>query len=255
MRGSARLRIAQPPPPRSPEQHGRTSHHHARLPAQRLRVRGDARARRRRRARRRVIVNTCAVTARGRAPGAQTIRRLRRENPDARIIVTGCAAQIEPERFAACPRSITSSAMPRRCRPRRSAGFRPPAAERVQVNDIMTVRETAGTSDRRLRHRARAPTCRCRTAAITAARSASSRSAAGRRARCRRARWWRRCAAWSKPATREVVLTGVDITSYGADLPGDMTLGKLVRADPEARAGAASACACPPSTRSRPTRT
>ena len=63
------------------------------------------------------------------------------------------------------------------------------------------VRETARAPDRRLRRRARAPTCRCRTAAIIAAPSASFPTAAGLRARCRPARWWRRCAAWSKPAT------------------------------------------------------
>ena len=50
-----------------------------------------------------VIVNTCAVTAEAVRQAAQTIRKLRRESPQARIIVTGCAAQIEPERFADMP--------------------------------------------------------------------------------------------------------------------------------------------------------
>ena len=50
-----------------------------------------------------MIVNTCAVTGEAVRQAAQTIRKLRRENPAARIIVTGCAAQIEPERFAAMP--------------------------------------------------------------------------------------------------------------------------------------------------------
>ena len=65
---------------------------------------------------------------------------------------------------------------------------------------------------------ARALSSRCRMAATTAAPSASSRSAAATRARFRWARWSRRCAGWSRTATLEVVLTGVDITSYGADL-------------------------------------
>src|SRR5262249_4852149 len=50
-----------------------------------------------------IVVNTCAVTAEAVRQATQTIRRLRREQPQARIIVTGCAAQLEPERFAALP--------------------------------------------------------------------------------------------------------------------------------------------------------
>ena len=160
-----------------------------------------------------VIVNTCAVTARGRAPGDADHPQAAAREPAARIIVTGCAAQIEPERFAAMPEVDHVDRQRREdAAPRRSAALGIADSPRVQVNDIMSVRETAHAIDRRLRQRARAPTCRCRTAAITAAPSASSPSAAGRRARCRPARWWRRCAGWSKRGCAEVVLTGVDIT-------------------------------------------
>src|SRR5215468_7084425 len=48
-----------------------------------------------------VIVNTCAVTAEAERQARQAIRRLRRERPQARIVVTGCAAQTSPDRFAA----------------------------------------------------------------------------------------------------------------------------------------------------------
>ena len=71
--------------------------------------------------------------------------------------------------------------------------------------------------------------CRFRTAAITAARSASSLSAAARRAPCRQARSWHQVRRLVRGGHREIVLTGVDMTAYGADLPGGMTLGRLVR--------------------------
>ena len=154
-----------------------------------------------------------------------------------------------------CRRSIASSATPRRCDAAhlsRPEPGRQPARRRqrhhVGARDGARAWSTASA-------RGRAPTCRCRTAATTAAPSALSPMAAGRRARCRRARWWRRCAGWSRPATAEVVLTGVDITDYGAGLPGDMTLGQAGAPHPAARARACRACGCPPSTRSRPTRT
>ena len=102
---------------------------------------------------------------------------------------------------------------------------------------------------------ARAPSCRSRMAAITAAPSASFPSGAAIRARCRRAKWSSRCAASSPMAIARSCSTGVDITSWGADLPGKPKLGNLVRADAQARAGAARACGCRRSIRSRRTTT
>ena len=68
-----------------------------------------------------VIVNTCAVTAEAERQARQAIRRARREHPGARLIVTGCAAQIDPARFAAMPEVDPCSAMTRSCAPRATA--------------------------------------------------------------------------------------------------------------------------------------
>ena len=93
------------------------------------------------------IVNTCAVTAEAVRKARQEIRRIRRENPDAPIIVTGCAAQVEPETFAAMPEVTRVIGNTEKMQPETWAGMVPDligATERVQVNDIMAVRETAG---------------------------------------------------------------------------------------------------------------
>ena len=100
------------------------------------------------------------------------------------------------------------------CRTLRRSRVRRHRAGRGQRHHVGAARPRAISSTASAA--ARAPMCRSRTAAIIAARSASSRSAAGRRARCRRARWWRRCGGWSSNGYAEIVLTGVDITAYGA---------------------------------------
>ena len=154
-----------------------------------------------------VVVNTCAVTAEAVRQSRQAIRKLEREHPGAHVLVTGCAAQTEPDTFADMPevalvlgneeklsaefwRAHRDACVAVRARPRRkSRGQRHHGGDRD--------RRAPG---RRPRRAARAPSCRCRTAAITAAPSASSRMAAAIRARCRWARWWRRCAASSGAA-------------------------------------------------------
>ncbi|MEE9587222.1 MAG: tRNA (N(6)-L-threonylcarbamoyladenosine(37)-C(2))-methylthiotransferase MtaB, partial [Hyphomicrobiaceae bacterium] len=91
-----------------------------------------------------VIVNTCAVTAEAVRQARQTIRRTRRQNPDARIVVTGCAAQVDPAMFAEMPEVDHVLGNDEKMH---SASFATLAAgdlERVRVNDIMSVRETAG---------------------------------------------------------------------------------------------------------------
>src|SRR5690349_18801139 len=90
-----------------------------------------------------VIVNTCAVTAEAVRQAGQTIRRLKRERPGARLIVTGCAAQIEPQRFAAMPEV---DAVLGNAEKLDAASFKALSVQdlqRVAVNDIMSVRETA----------------------------------------------------------------------------------------------------------------
>src|SRR3546814_11876550 len=87
-----------------------------------------------------VIVNTCAVTAEAERQARQAIRRARRRSPDAEIIVTGCAAQINPSAYAAMPEVDRVIGNREKLDPR-SFGA---AGEPVRVNDIMSVTETAG---------------------------------------------------------------------------------------------------------------
>ena len=175
-----------------------------------------------------VIVNTCAVTAEAVRQAAQAIRQLRRESPRARIIVTGCAAQIEPERFADMPEvdAVVGNADKMRADTFRSLSL--DGGPRVLVNDIMSVRETAHAMIDGFGSRARAYVqvqngCdhRCTFCIIPYGRGPSRSVAAGEVvAQVRRL---------VEAGYPEIVLTGVDMTSYGRDLPGAMTLGMLVR--------------------------
>ena len=175
-----------------------------------------------------VIINTCAVTGEAVRNAAQTIRRVRRENPQARIIVTGCAAQVEPERFADMSEVNHVVGNAEKMKAETFAGLSLPDSERVQVDDIMSVRETAAHMIDGFGTRARAYVqiqngCdhRCTFCIIPYGRGPSRSVPAGEVVS-----EIRRLAQKGYP---EVVLTGVDITSYGPDLPGSMTLGKLVQ--------------------------
>jgi len=175
-----------------------------------------------------IIVNTCAVTAEAVRQATQTIRRLRRENPSSRIIVTGCAAQIEPERFAALSEVDHVVGNAEKMKAETFVGLSTSGSERVQVDDIMSVRETAGHLIDGFGSRTRAYVqvqngCdhRCTFCIIPFGRGPSRSVPAGEVVAQIRHLVERGC--------REVVLTGVDITSYGADLPGAPTLGALVR--------------------------
>ena len=175
-----------------------------------------------------VIVNTCAVTAEAVRQAAQTIRKVRRDSPSARIIVTGCAAQIEPERFADMPEVDAVVGNGEKIKPETFQGLSLAGTPRVQVNDIMSVRETAHAMISGFGSRARAYVevqngCdhRCTFCIIPYGRGPSRSVPAGEVvAQVRRL---------VEAGYPEIVLTGVDITSYGADLPGGMTLGTLVR--------------------------
>jgi threonylcarbamoyladenosine tRNA methylthiotransferase MtaB len=175
-----------------------------------------------------IIVNTCAVTAEAVRQATQTIRRLRRENPASRIIVTGCAAQIEPERFAALSEVDHVVGNTEKMKAETFVGLSALGSERVQVDDIMSVRETAAHLIDGFGSRTRAYVqvqngCdhRCTFCVIPYGRGPSRSVPAGEVVAQVRRLVARGC--------REVVLTGVDITSYGADLPGAPTLGALVR--------------------------
>jgi threonylcarbamoyladenosine tRNA methylthiotransferase MtaB len=176
-----------------------------------------------------VIVNTCAVTAEAVRKARQEIRRIRRDHPDAPIIVTGCAAQVEPETFAAMPEVTRVIGNTEKMQPETWAGMVPDligTTERVQVNDIMAVRETAGhLIDGFGRHRAYVQVqngCdhRCTFCIIPYGRGNSRSVPAGVVVdQIRRL---------VDKGFAEVVLTGVDLTSWGADLPATPRLGDLV---------------------------
>lgn len=172
-----------------------------------------------------VIVNTCAVTAEAVRQARQTIRRARKEKPGARIIVTGCAAQTEPGVFAKMPEvdQVLGNADKLQAQAYAFDG----ASERVVVNDIMSVKETASHLIAGFDGRARAFVqvqngCdhRCTFCIIPYGRGPSRSVPAGDVVRQIR--------TLVDGGVREVVLTGVDITAYGADLPGAPKLGRLV---------------------------
>jgi threonylcarbamoyladenosine tRNA methylthiotransferase MtaB len=172
-----------------------------------------------------VVFNTCAVTGEAVRQARQAIRKARRERPDARLIVTGCAAQIDPLAFAAMPEVDLVLGNAEKSAP--GAYLADPELGRVRVNDIMSVRETAGHLIDGLKDRARAYVevqngCdhRCTFCIIPYGRGNSRSAAAGEVVE-----QVRRLTA---QGYREVVLTGVDITSWGSDLPGQPSLGQLV---------------------------
>jgi threonylcarbamoyladenosine tRNA methylthiotransferase MtaB len=178
-----------------------------------------------------VIVNTCAVTGEAVRKSRQEIRRLSRENPGAPIIVTGCAAQTEPESFAAMPEVARVVGNHEKMQASTWEGIAAPdligQTERVQVDDIMSVRETAGhLIDGFGRHRAYVQVqngCdhRCTFCIIPFGRGNSRSVPAGVVVE--------QINRLVDRGFQEVVLTGVDLTSWGGDLPGGPKLGDLVR--------------------------
>jgi threonylcarbamoyladenosine tRNA methylthiotransferase MtaB len=174
------------------------------------------------------IVNTCAVTGEAVRQAAQTIRKLHREDPRRRIIVTGCAAQIDPGRFAAMSEVDAVIGNTEKVLPGTFQVLAGADSARVQVNDIMSVRETAHALIAGFGSKARAYVqvqngCdhRCTFCVIPYGRGPSRSVPAGEVVR--------QCRGLADAGYAEVVLTGVDITAYGADLPGPMSLGRLVR--------------------------
>nr|WP_152825163.1 tRNA (N(6)-L-threonylcarbamoyladenosine(37)-C(2))-methylthiotransferase MtaB [Fertoeibacter niger] len=177
-----------------------------------------------------VVVNTCAVTAEAVRKAKQEIRRLRREHPDATIIVTGCAAQTEPETFAAMAEVDRVIGNTEKMQAATWAAIKAPdligVTERVQVDDILSVKETAGhLIDGFGRHRAYVQVqngCdhRCTFCIIPYGRGNSRSVPAGVVVEQIR--------RLVDKGFNEVVLTGVDLTSWGADLPATPRLGDLV---------------------------
>lgn len=178
-----------------------------------------------------VIVNTCAVTAEAVRKAKQEIRKLARENPGAAVIVTGCAAQTEPDTFAAMPEVTRVIGNHEKMQASTWTSLRQPAdfigdSEKVMVDDIMSVRETAGhLIDGFGRHRAYVQVqngCdhRCTFCIIPFGRGNSRSVPAGVVVE--------QIKRLVDKGFNEVVLTGVDLTSWGADLPATPRLGDLV---------------------------
>jgi threonylcarbamoyladenosine tRNA methylthiotransferase MtaB len=177
-----------------------------------------------------VIVNTCAVTAEAVRKARQEIRKLRRNNPAARLIVTGCAAQTEPQTFADMAEVDLVIGNIEKMQPEtwgRLAGDFIGATEKVMVDDIMSVTETAGHLIDGFGTRARAYVqvqngCdhRCTFCIIPFGRGNSRSVPAGVVVDQIKRLVYR--------GYNEVVLTGVDLTSWGADLPSQPRLGDLV---------------------------
>ncbi len=175
-----------------------------------------------------IIVNTCAVTGEAVRQAMQAIRRARRENPTARIVVTGCAAQAEPARFADMAEVDHVLGNADKTHGQTWAELAVADSPRMHVSDIMAVRETAGHLAAGYGTRSRAflqvqTGCdhRCTFCIIPFGRGPSRSVPSGAVVtEVRRL---------VEAGYAEVVLTGVDVTSYGSDLPGDMRLGRLVR--------------------------
>ncbi len=177
-----------------------------------------------------VVVNTCAVTAEAVRKAKQEIRRLRRDHPEATLVVTGCAAQTEPDTFAAMPEVSRIFGNVEKMQPESWRTLELPdligATERVRVDDIMSVKETAGhLIDGFGRHRAYVQVqngCdhRCTFCIIPYGRGNSRSVPAGVVVE--------QIKRLVGKGFLEVVLTGVDLTSWGADLPGEPKLGDLV---------------------------
>ena len=172
-----------------------------------------------------IVVNTCAVTAEAERQARQAIRRAHRDNPGARIIVTGCAAQIAPEKWAAIAGVERVIGNGDKLKPETWAALDAPPAP---VSDIMAATETAAHLVTDFAGRARAfvqvqQGCdhRCTFCVIPFGRGPSRSVPMG--AIVEQVR------ALVAAGYREVVLTGVDITSYGPDLPGKPTLGQMIR--------------------------
>src|SRR5262245_55690007 len=177
-----------------------------------------------------VIINTCAVTAEATRQARQAIRRARKQNPQSRIIVTGCAAQTDPRMFSQMPEVdlVLGNEEKLDAKSYRFPDFGLGAEERVKVNDIMSLRETALHMIDGFTERTRAFVqiqngCdhRCTFCIIPYGRGNSRSVPAGDVVEQIR--------RLVSNGYSEIVLSGVDITSWGADLPGRPRLGNLVR--------------------------
>ena len=177
-----------------------------------------------------VVINTCAVTHQAVSKSRQEIRRLRRENPNSTLIVTGCAAQIDPMGFSKMSEVDFVLGNSEKMRPEiwsNLASGAPVESERVQVDDIMSISETAshlidgfGTRSRAYVQIQNGCDHRCTFCTIPFGRGNSRSVPAGVVVE--------QIKRLVQKGYNEIVLTGVDLTSWGADLPTHPKLGNLI---------------------------
>lgn len=175
-----------------------------------------------------IIINTCAVTGEAVRQARQTIRRAKRDNPTARVVVTGCAAQIEPETFAAMNEVDLVLGNEAKTAPATWANLPNNSAQKLHVTDIMRVKETAPAFIDGYAQRTRAFVevqngCdhRCTFCIIPYGRGNARSVPMGHAVE--------QIKKLVAQGYAETVLTGVDLTSYGPDLPGSPKLGDLVQ--------------------------
>lgn len=176
-----------------------------------------------------IIVNTCAVTKEAERQARQAIRKAKKNNPEATIIVTGCSAQISPDTYAAMPEVSRVIGNDLKLQAETwSFGEGAPGEEKIYVNDIMSVQETASHLVEGFEEHSRAflqvqNGCdhRCTFCIIPYGRGNSRSVPIGVIAE--------QVKALVKAGYNEIVFTGVDVTSYGPDLPGKPTLGQMIR--------------------------
>lgn len=171
-----------------------------------------------------ILVNTCAVTAEAERQARQAIRRLRRENPDATIVVTGCSAQIKPERYRAMPEVshvLANDAKLKEGSYQRLAAAVPVSAQEAEHVHPKHLPHNVQNMPRGFLSVQNGCDHRCTFCIIPYGRGPSRSLPIGDIAAHLR--------QLVANGYNEVVLTGVDIASYGADLPGKPSLGQMLR--------------------------
>ncbi len=175
------------------------------------------------------VINSCAVTAEASRQARQAVRRMARERPDTPIVVTGCAAQTEPDRFAALPEVAAVLGNGEKMDPGTWSRLRDGEGGRVRVGDIMAPHGPAAAATDSAAGRVRTfvevqTGCDhdCTFCVIPSGRGRSRCAPIASVIEAVRASVAR--------GAREIVLTGVDITAYGKDGPGEPRLGTLVKA-------------------------
>jgi threonylcarbamoyladenosine tRNA methylthiotransferase MtaB len=175
-----------------------------------------------------VVFNTCAVTKEAERQAKQAIRKYIRENPNSKVIITGCGAQINSEKYSSIEGVYKVIGNEEKMKPETYTGLALPETEKVQVNDIMSITETAGHLITSMEDKARAfmqvqNGCnhRCTFCIIPYGRGNSRSVPVGEIVK--------QAETLTSQGYQEVVLTGVDITDYGLDLPGAPRLGQMIR--------------------------